>query len=572
MAFAATTWALALAAWSGGHHARVCAGEEVTFPDEAYKKLETFEEHSLRKADKFFEAKNYKQGAAAFEAFITEFANSKAVPYALVQKGRCLELDNKRNAALKTYTEILDYFPNDGRYAAAALYFSGLCHWENGDREKAMTFWARMAQDENFSRHFLAAGALNRLADHYLSKDDAPRAAQTYRQVAVNFRKSNERQAKEALDKAVELYVRKPDEEALRALYVEAQGFGARPAKVESDAAQDRSYWDQLRAAIRRHGAFEAAQAELHDRYYRYWAGAFEGKFPNWDEFQIDRIDFAREHDRDTAKWIERLDAQFKSDAQDDGARIVKWIALFIGQDAKVEEYYQKLDFAKLKNESIFELMRAFFDAKGQEARGRNVFEKLRLEELGDDYKTNPLSAYLWSKKQDDLMERLCATFRNRPKGQARLLEYYYHQRNAQKGVKLADELAPEAEYAGFALFRKGELLRFAGKHAEAIAAYRQSDSPPQSLFHIAECLVAQKQVPQAVAQLREVENFFKDHASEALWRIAHVYKDAGEQKPYVASLRELMNKYPKSGQSAYAHDLLEKMNVKIGGGVNANP
>ena len=42
--------------------------------------------------------------------------------------------------------EILDYFPNDVKYAAAALYLIGECHFDNGDVEKAMRRWAELAE------------------------------------------------------------------------------------------------------------------------------------------------------------------------------------------------------------------------------------------------------------------------------------------------------------------------------------------------------------------------------------------------------------------------------------------
>ena len=74
-----------------------------------------------------------------------------------------------------------------------------------------------------------------------------------------------------------------------------------------------------------------------------------------------------------------------------------------------------------------------------------------------------------------------------------------------------------------------------------------------------------------AIAQLKEVEAFFKDHAPEAAWRIAHLWNKSGKQKMYIASLRGVLKKYPKSGQSSRAHEELEALGIRIGGGVDAN-
>jgi hypothetical protein len=54
---------------------------------------------------------------------------------------------------------------------------------------------------------------------------------------------------------------------------------------------------------------------------------------------------------------------------------------------------------------------------------------------------------------------------------------------------------------------------------------------------------------------------------------IAHVHKRTGGKKPsnteYVAALRAVLKKYPKSSESSDAHEELEDMNVKTGGGVD---
>lgn len=100
--------------------------------------------------------------------------------------------------------------------------------------------------------------------------------------------------------------------------------------------------------------------------------------------------------------------------------------------------------------------------------------------------------------------------------------------------------------------------------------AYREADSPPQTLFWAAECLAALGRLDPAVTQLREVENFFQPQAAEAALRIAYLYRDAGIQEKYVRALRSLLRKYPKSGQSSQAHQRLEEMGLPIGGGIDA--
>ena len=60
-----------------------------------------------------------------------------------MRKARCLHRLGGRFKAIEAYQEVLDYFPNRVRYAAAALYYQGLCHWRNGEEAKAVYHYVR---------------------------------------------------------------------------------------------------------------------------------------------------------------------------------------------------------------------------------------------------------------------------------------------------------------------------------------------------------------------------------------------------------------------------------------------
>ncbi len=107
-------------------------------------------------------------------------------------------------------------------------------------------------------------------------------------------------------------------------------------------------------------------------------------------------------------------------------------------------------------------------------------------------------------------------------------------------------------------------------KYDEAILAYRAVDEPPQSLFHIVGCLLASGKRSEALAQLDEMESFFPDLAPGIAMRKAQVWRAAKDEKMYVAALRAVMKKYPKSGESSAAHQELQRLGVKIGGAVDA--
>ena len=545
-------------------------GGEVRLSDDEFKRLDTFEAHTLSKADKVFVAGDHKRAAAEYDSFILEFPRSKAIPYALLRKGRCLQLADKRFEAAKQYQEVLDYFPNAVKFAAAALFYIGECHWENGDEEKAMKAWARMAEDVNYSKHYLAATAVNRLADH-LAKERPEKAAEYYMQVAVDFRGANQGAAREAIGKVVAYYVRtQPDEPKLRAFYKKVGTFGRDWHKVADDIEKSRRYWSTLLHRVKAHGSFKDAQAELRDRYYRYWSQQLDGKFPDWDSFQIDVARLKRVYEKDDARWMERLDAQFQRyQTAGDYGRVVRWIRLYARHKPKMMEYYNKLRFDKMANARTRELMAALFDEVGDAKMARNVFGKIRLDETSDSEKAG-LAHYLYRK--DGLLVRdVCVTFEDQELGQAELLRYYHFARDAKKGVPQADKVAAFPRFAQEALFKKAQILHWSKQFRPAVAAYQQADCPPANLWGIADCFAKLGQLERAVAQLREVEAFFSDHAPEAALRIARLYKQARKQKLCIAAFRAVLKKYPESRQSSSAHEELERMGIKIGGGVDAD-
>ena len=135
----------------------------------------------------------------------------------------------------------------------------------------------------------------------------------------------------------------------------------------------------------RAHGQFAAGEEKARDKYYKYWVGGMAGKFADWDEFQIDLADFQRVYENDTGKWIGRLDDQFrKFQKPDDNGRIVRWIALFREQPKKVTEYYGKIDFPKMSNRQVRELLEVAYEQVKDASMAKSVFGRFQLEKLTD--------------------------------------------------------------------------------------------------------------------------------------------------------------------------------------------
>lgn len=564
-------------------------GQETGLTNEERAKLDTFEGVTVDKADKVFAARDFPRALAEYDAFIVQFPESKVTPYAILRKGRSLQELQKRFEAIKVYQEVLDFFPDDVKYAAAAQFRIGQCHSENGDVEKAMKAWLALADDADYAKEPLGAAALNALADNLLKQGKGDEGIKRFEQVAVNFRKTSPDAARSAIARVVPYYIRtKPDAEKLRAFYVATKTFEHGPREAEEDAASDGLYWQRVCDAINNpaNNTFTDLQKDQRDAFYRYWAGKMQGPMPADDGFQIDLANYIRAYDRDDAAWAQRLDKQF-ADRQKEGdsGRVVRWIGAYASKKEKVEEYYQKLDFAKMSNADIQKLVFTLLETNRDPERAKAAFAKLRSAEIQDDVKIGMLNWFRdrWPLPGSrDLALMACQSFTNTDAGRMHALRYLHwrchphhgHVRSEKdfpEGLALAADMQNVPAHAKESYSLGGNLLQWSGKYEDAIKAYQQADSPPQTLIWTAECLAKLGKLDPAVSQLREVENFFKDSAPDASLRTAYLYRDAGIREKYVRTLRGVLKKYPKSGQSSEAHQRLEEMGLPIGGGVDAD-
>jgi len=549
--------------------------------DTEYSKLEPLEAHMIDKADKAFGSDkkgSLRLAVAEYDHFILKNPRSAIIPYAILRKGRSLHRDGKRFEAIDVYQEVLDYFPNDVKYAAAALYRQGQAHWENGHEEKAIKAWASMADDKDYAKHPFAAIALNNLADALWDRDQRDAANKYRRQLAKEFRTRNSDQANEAIDKVVQYYVRfQPSEPDLRAFYKEVRTFHDRPRDVDADLDHSRDYWNFIRDRVGRFGNwFGDDQQEQRKGYFAYWVEQMGGKFPDWDEYQIDLAGYQLAARGDRAAWVARIDDQFERGYEEgDWGRITTWIKIFRDSDEKIDAYYQKYNFAKMPNAKIIEVIDAMYDIKKDEV-GQRVFRQVRLDELKEPEKLSLAKDMLSaSRREEHLGIAALRSMEDRELADMTLLRYYANGRikDTEKGIPLARQMMKSTQYANEATRHLAELLHWDKQYQEAIAAYAayqpadKTDAWP--FYRIAECQEALGKVEAAVQQLREIENYYVKEKPRAAFEIAMVYKRAKNQKQYVGALYGVMNKYPKSGESSRVHNLLEDMGLDPRGGID---
>lgn len=559
-----------------------------------------------------------------------------------MRKGRSAQLDDKRFQAISDYQEIIDYFPNEVKYAAAALYFLGDCHRRNGDMEKAVEAWGKLAEDVDYRQEPLGAVAVNYLADYLVRQGKEAGAVKYFRQVAIDFRRENPEASEHASNRVVAHYVRaSPSEPEFQSFYREMGTLDDRPETVPRNLDSDHEYWDTLRREIRRYGKFDPSDEDARKAYYTYWADQMRDKFTDdigyGDDFHIERANYLLAANGDEGEWIRMLDNRYERLQSRAGwERTVKWIRLHEGRQAKVEQYFAKLEPGKLEKEALVAAMKAVWETPEARPLAHRLIDHLPLaemstKELGElavafhqpDHKLTSrflgkinfdkmegsdiaslaveflarhddklitqslLRKMRWDELTDEQIARIadhffrhdgeivkavCGRIRDKALGHWKLLQYYRSRygRNPKAALPLADALVHVEEYASDAWWAKAESHQQLGQYQEAIPAYRNCQNPPKNLWHIANCQVELGKLDRAVAQLREIANFFPDEAPKAALRIAHLYRDAGEKKQYIQALRAVLKKYPQSGESKEAHVELERANVKMGGGIDA--
>jgi tetratricopeptide (TPR) repeat protein len=133
----------------------------------------------------------------------------------------------------------------------------------------------------------------------------------------------------------------------------------------------------------------------------------------------------------------------------------------------------------------------------------------------------------------------------------------------------------PEGVLRHEARFARGFALQFAGRHDEAIEAYRavvlgtRTPVAARAQYHIGECRVEQKKPREAARELTTVvanfdfEGEYEEWVRRALLAASAAYAEAGDRAASEAQLRELAERFPASAEGKAA---LERLGRPEGG------
>jgi len=546
--------------------------EELAYPGPDFAKLDTFEGVNLGDADKLFAGGDFKGAYAAYKAYSFEFPKSKATAYVLLRMGRCLQKLEKRHAAITSYQDVVDYFPNDVPFAAAALFHIGECHGLNGEVEKQSAVWARMVKDDAYVSQPNSGTALAFLAGEMTKLGKFEEAVAYAWRTAVAFRASNQGAAGAARNAVLAHYAtRTPNHDKLKEFYIAAGGFEGRGNDTDKPE-DDARYWsDVLNAVLRMTG--DAAQKESA---CAYWTGKMGDRFVENDDLRMQWSDALLVQNKDRAAWAARMEKQYlaKPATLD---RLKLWLEYFRHrQDPAARSAF----FTKHGQPIVAGLdpaakiaMIGMMIQHGMNAEAQTVMRTINQDNLSDQDLIGFAGVAAALNEPEENVLRVFARMKDKLAATKARFDYYYarHDRNRpfmEKALAEIPALKQSPAHAGQALvWAEGTLLQGLGRFDEAIKAYRAANKQPDTTWAVADCLVALKQYDQAVTTVREIETVGGAVAAAACLKAADIYRASGDKGREVTQLRTVLKRYPKSGESSQAHNRLESYGAALTGG-----
>ena len=542
--------------------------EEVNYPGDAFAKLDTFEGLNLEDADKLFAKADYKGAYAAYKAYSFEFAKSKALPYVLLRMGRCLHKLDKRNAAITAYQDVVDYFPDDVRYAATALFYIGECHGENGEDAKKTATWARMVKDDGYVTQPNSGTALTFLGTAMEKLGKFDEATEYHWRTAVAFLKTNPNAAQSARAAVISHYaVRSPSHDKLAEFYVAASGFDGRGQKTDAPEG-DARYWSAVFSAV----LAKDVAPELREKAAAYWGAKFGDRIPEDDGLRKQWADVQLAHEKDSASWIARMEKQFASKPAT-LERVLQWCDWFKPDPDMRSKFFAKHSapfLAALKTPEKLPLMNKLRNLE-MHTEAQTVMRSVRTDGMTDE-EIKSYADFVANYEPEEAVLGYIARMKDKLFATKARFDYYHARshRNPpfmEKALAEIPELLKSPKYAEGLLMTQARLQQNLGRHEEAIKSFRAANVQPDSTWGVADCQAALKQFDQAVKTVKELEAVGGPVASKASLKAAEIYRLAGDKGREVTQLRQVLKRYPKSGESSEAHNRLENYGVALSGG-----
>lgn len=502
-------------------------------PPDIYKELDLAQRSQVDKALKLYdkgrdggdrkERMFHKSASNEWERFRVQYGDAvdpAVFAYSLFMQAMSERASGERHTAVKTFTEVLDFFPDEIWLAAPAIYFRGRTHFDIGDVSKGLTDFQEMLKDEDYAKHPLAGYAYNRLARNHWSNERSGKAVDMWETVSEKFAESNRDAVGHAENRLRDWIIVQGRMGEAHEWYVEREG---RASELNKNINAARQVYERAMSDLGRRYRewyFEPALgekraekriAELRDG-YRDWFFAKESWYMEADrlwEFMMIRFeDYKRNDPKELKGYISNLSAYLRKNP---GEKQAERASELVGKLCRVGEYDLALTLLQFYPTPVSRL-----------------WERYNIENLRKQYED-----------ADQVLEQLLAV----------------------KDPRVIEQARRERA----ALYHKQM-----GKYEEAIKLYYEINDPPDTLWEIVDCQRRNNQKTEAQNTLTEIASIFPDQASRAIFTKAEFFRHDGEKKMAVGLYRNLLThpEWKKTGEASKAHDRLEDLGIATGGAV----
>ena len=555
---------------------------EIKLSTKIFSKLDTFESVLLEEADQAFNEGGYKPAFAAYKSFSYEFGKSKALPYALYRMARSLHVLDKRNSAIKLYQNVVDYFPDDVQFAAASMYQQGICHTENGDKNKCVAVWAKMVKDKDYVGEVNSGTALVFLAKEMAKLKKFKEANEFRIRTAINFRKKNPLAAHNAGMAVLYYYVKTMEPKKLKDFWVKSGGVGFTSfgwghirslPKDPSKPDETRQFWDRVLQVANTSLGRKKEDAELRKKVVNFWVSQVGNKWITDEKFQLNLANLAFTIDEDRQKWLNKYETIFKSKPISI-ARVKQWLAFyrydtkvyipFFNKNAKplagsLKTFGEKLNFGVYLSHPLRMFEECAVILRAIPTKGLTDEELLKLG-----------AALLERGRQTE--DVYMAVF-NKIKNKTLIAKYFfdhsYHSRKYANCIPYLPLLKKSPKYSQGISWQEAYIYHQVGRYPEAIKAYRAANKQPDSTWGVIQCQILMTDYPKAIATAKGLQMVGGATATRACYQIADIYKLMGQKGKEIEQLRIVLHRHAGTREASGAHQRLEGYGVKLVGGVS---
>ena len=201
--------------------------------------------------------------------------------------------------------------------------------------------------------------------------------------------------------------------------------------------------------------------------------------------------------------------------------------------------------------------------------KAREVYDQMLAKHGSEDDILGRLAQWFKTQNKRDEARQTYARYKNQIEGQSQVAYSFREERRYEDAANVYRELAiKDTKDANRWQGELGHALRDAGKHKEAIAAYRLWDSFPATYWYMASC-------HRSLGEFKEALALYHQAAAEPSWtpqsmlQIGYTYEQSKESEKAIKSFQLVCKKFPKTGEASQAHAHLQnayKITATLGG------